>query len=179
MRRRYLWALVTACLVSFVPTEHATCAEHTVVVGTINSEGIDQLIKTSQGTVIVAMAAWCLPCREELPTLANLYEKYKDRGLKMVGISLDSEGPSAIQPVVDKANVRFPVYWAGEKAADDFNIRAMPLLLFVKNGSIVERVLGKRHETFLDQKINDLLKEAKITSQEVVNGNGKHIPRAD
>ena len=160
MRQKYTWLLVAACLIALVPAGKATCTEHGVAVKTIDSAGIDQLIKASTGTVIVAMAAWCLPCREELPILVKLYNKYKSQGLKVIGISLDLD-PSAILPILDKANVNFPVYWAGEKTANDFNIGAIPLLLFIKDGSIVEKVLGKRPEAFLDVKISDLLKEEK------------------
>ena len=160
MRQKYTWLLVAACLIALVPAGKATCTEHRVAVKTIDSAGIDQLIKASTGTVIVAMAAWCLPCREELPILVKLYDKYKSQGLKVIGISLDLD-PSAILPILDKANVNFPVYWAGEKTANDFNIRAIPLLLLIKDGSIVEKVLGRRPEAFLDVKISDLLKEEK------------------
>lgn len=34
-------------------------------------------------------ASWCKPCREENPGLRNVYEKYKDKGLTMIGISFD------------------------------------------------------------------------------------------
>lgn len=161
MRKKHVWLLVAVCLIALVPTTKATCTEPRGAVKTIDSAGIDKLIKASKGTVIVAMAAWCLPCREELPILVKLYEKYKSQGLKVIGISLDLDGPSAILPILDKANVNFPVYWAGEKTADDFNIRAIPLLLLIKDGSIVEKILGKRPEAFLDVQISDLLKEEK------------------
>jgi cytochrome c biogenesis protein CcmG/thiol:disulfide interchange protein DsbE len=133
-------------------------AERTVTVDTIDSAGIARLIKTSDEAVIVAMAAWCLPCRAELPVLVKMYNKYKSQGLRMVGISLDPGGPSAIKPILDRAHVNFPVYWAGEKVAYDLRIQAIPLLLLIKNGSIIERILGQIPEVFLDKKLNDLLK---------------------
>jgi thiol-disulfide isomerase/thioredoxin len=36
-------------------------------------------------------ASWCGPCRQSLPELIKLYEKYQSKGLKIVGISLDDE----------------------------------------------------------------------------------------
>ena len=161
MKPRHLWILIVVCSVLFMPAGDPFCAEETVVVATTDSEGINKLIETSKGTVIVAMAAWCHPCREELPILVKLYEKYKSEGLEMVGISLDPGGPSVIQPVLNKARANFPVYWVGEKAMEDLNIRAIPLFLFVKDGAIVEKVLGKQSEAFLDRKIVDLLKDDK------------------
>lgn len=161
MKSRCLYLLVAAFLVTLIYNGNVTWAEHRVKVGTIDSAGIDKLIKESKGAVIIAMAAWCLPCREELPRLVKLNAKYKSQGLKMIGISLDMDGPAAIQPILEKARVNFPVYWAGEKAMKDFEIRAIPLFFFIKDGSIVEKVLGIRHQTFLERKINDLLEVKK------------------
>ena len=159
MRRRYLRLLIGAFLVALFSPAGAAWAEHRVVVGTIDSAGIDKLINANKGvTVLVAMTAWCVPCREELPILVKLYDKYRSKGLKMVGISLDLNGPSAIQPILDKARVNFPVLWAGEKAARDYNIFAVPMLILVKDGKIIEKVAGRRPEQFVDQKIRSLLK---------------------
>lgn len=157
---RHLFLVVSAFILLVLSLSHAAPPETGTKVDTVDSAGIRMLIKAKGGPmVIVAMAAWCLPCREELPALVKLYDKYKSQGLKMVGISLDQDGPSAIQPLLDKANVNFPVYWAGEKAVYDFKIYAIPMLLLIKDGAIVERVVGRKPGAFLDKKISDLLSE--------------------
>ncbi|NVM23383.1 MAG: TlpA family protein disulfide reductase [Desulfobacterales bacterium] len=160
MQRRYSWLLICAFLISLFFHASAAGAEPKIVVGTIDSAGIEMLIKANKGaTVIVAMTAWCVPCREELPALVRLCNKYRSKGLKMVGITLDLNGPSAIQPILDKARVNFPVYWAGEEAAHDYNIFAIPMLMFVRDGKIIEKVAGWKSEGFLDQKIGSFLKK--------------------
>jgi thiol-disulfide isomerase/thioredoxin len=51
--------------------------------------------------VILFWATWCGPCRLELPFYESLYQKYKDEGLQVVAISMDSQdtvmqaGPAA------------------------------------------------------------------------------------
>jgi thiol-disulfide isomerase/thioredoxin len=104
------------------------------------------------------MAAWCGPCVDELPALNNLYKKYRKRGIKLIGISIDLGGPSAMQPIVSKLKIKFPVYWYGETAVNKFNLNAIPMLIFIREGKIVERLPGKRTERFLDSKIRKLLK---------------------
>lgn len=37
-------------------------------------------------------ATWCRPCRDEIPELQQLYERYRDRGLELVGVSVDAAG---------------------------------------------------------------------------------------
>jgi thiol-disulfide isomerase/thioredoxin len=107
--------------------------------------------------MVVAMAAWCSPCRRELPVLAKLYSRYRSQGLRIVGISLDMGGPEAMQPIVDKAKVNFPVYWVGEQVIEDFDIYAIPMLFLIKEGKIVEKIPGKRSAKYLERKIQMLL----------------------
>ena len=107
--------------------------------------------------MLVVMASWCAPCRAELPALQRMHEKYKDRGLQIVGISLDIGGPSAMQPLVDQMNVSFPVYWGGEKVGAHYQISGIPLTYLIRNGQVVESVLGKRDEAFIEEKIVTLL----------------------
>ena len=69
----------------------------------IEEAALDELMKKKGNLLIVSfMAAWCGPCIDELPALNNLYRKYKDQGLKVIGISIDLEGAVAMQPVVNK-----------------------------------------------------------------------------
>lgn len=133
-------------------------AQSEVTVRPIEEADLDELINQEDGALIVSfMAAWCGPCIDELPALNNLYRKYRDQGLNVVGISIDLEGAVAMQPVVSKLKIDFPVYWFGEKAIDRFNLTRIPLLLVIKQGSVVERIPGRRPEKYLDSKVKSLL----------------------
>ena len=159
MQSRYLWVLVTVFLLPFFLTSNSASAEPRIKVQPIDTAGINKIVKESEGAVMVVLAAWCFPCRQELPILIKLHDKYKSQGLEMVGISVDIGGPSMIQPVLDKAHVNFPVYWAGEEAVRALDIRAIPLLFLVKDGEVVQEIMGKQSEAFLEKKITQLLKK--------------------
>ncbi|WP_196937056.1 TlpA disulfide reductase family protein [Sphingobacterium hungaricum] len=44
-------------------------------------------------------ASWCLPCREENPNLIHVYNRYKDKGLVIIGISLDTKREDLIKAI--------------------------------------------------------------------------------
>lgn len=48
----------------------------------------------SKVTIIDFWASWCKPCRRENPNVVKLYEKYHDKGLEIIGVSLDNNGQS-------------------------------------------------------------------------------------
>jgi len=133
-------------------------AQAGITVQPIEEAALDELINNKNEALIVSfMAAWCGPCIDELPALNNLYRNYKDQGLKVIGISIDLEGAVAMQPIVNKLKIEFPVYWFGEKAVQKFNLTAIPLVLVIKRGKIVERLPGRRSEKFLERKVQEVL----------------------
>ena len=156
MKYRILFFTVIL-VISFCPVA-VPLSEAGVVVQPIEEAGLDKLINQRNGALIVSfMAAWCGPCIDELPALNSLYRKYSDQGLNVIGISIDLEGADAMQPVISKLKIDFPVYWFGEKAIPKFNLTRIPLLLFIKQGRVVERIPGRRPEKYLDSKVQTLL----------------------
>ncbi len=146
----------TIALPGILSTGHSDPADR-IIVESMASAAFDKIIADQESRhLIVFMTAWCGPCRKGLPELINLNNKYKSRGLKIIGISLDME-PMALQPLIDRVRVNFPVYWINEGVAKKYNIYAVPMFFFVKHGKIVEKIIGNRPEKYLDKKIADFL----------------------
>ena len=109
--------------------------------------------------LMVFMAAWCGPCKEELPDLERLYRRYgDDRGIRFIGISVDPGGPGAIETVLRKKKVTFSVFWVGESAVDELQLFGIPMIFMVKKGRIVEKIPGKCSYEFLEAKILSFMK---------------------
>lgn len=64
-----------------------------------------------QGKVVLLniWATWCAPCREETPELVDLYNKYKDQGFVILGVSIDEQGMSVVEPFIEKYKVNYPM----------------------------------------------------------------------
>jgi thiol-disulfide isomerase/thioredoxin len=148
-------ALLAATL--FFSTAAISSADGTVVTKMSIDEFENIMTNKDCRCMIVAMAAWCRPCRKELPVLNKLYMKYKNRGLSLIGVSVDPGGPNAIQPVITKTGVTFPVYWVGDDAVRKYKIFGIPMIFLIKNGEIVEKIPGERPEAYLEKKIEALL----------------------
>jgi len=150
----------SAVLVIILFTGIATQAGSGPKIKRIDEATLGKLIAADDNRLVLSfMAAWCGPCIDELPALNKLHQRYKDRGFQIIGISIDFEGPDAMQPIVKKLKIEFPVYWCGEKAIDKFKLNSIPMLLFIRQGEMVERLHGNRPEKFLDQKIREFLKQ--------------------
>jgi peroxiredoxin len=57
-------------------------------------------------------ATWCGGCKVEIPWFIEFEDKYKDRGLAVLGVSLDAEGWDVVQPFLESHNVNYPVVLA-------------------------------------------------------------------
>ena len=48
-------------------------------------------------------ATWCVPCREEMPAMERLYQRFKDRGLVVLAVSVDASGSAAVVLLRERA----------------------------------------------------------------------------
>jgi len=84
--------------------------------------------------VIDFWAAWCGICRKENPNMQALHEKYKDRGLKIIGISLD-ETKGAWEQAISDDQLTY-LHFGDQDAfksevATTYGITGIPLMLLL------------------------------------------------
>ena len=114
--------------------------------------------KLGKITIIDFWASWCRPCRVENPNLVQLYRKNKDRGLNIIGVSLDREKSKWVQAIEDDgliwdhvSNLKF---W-NDPIAKLYKVSAIPATFILdENGVIIARDLRGRA---LDNKVEELL----------------------
>lgn len=102
-------------------------------------------LESLKGNVVVLdfWASWCVPCRTSFPALDALQEKYASRGLKVLGLTLETKD-DAIIAFLEKVPVGFtilrdPTGYAGEM----LNVVAMPTtFLLDTQGHVVARFEG-------------------------------------
>ncbi|HTY59751.1 MAG TPA: TlpA disulfide reductase family protein [Bacteroidota bacterium] len=111
-----------------------------------NATGQSVELAKLHGKVVVVnfWATWCGPCRAEIPGMLDVYEKYKSKGLEIVGISVDRDGWPVINPFVKKLNIKYPVVLGNGEVTDAYGgIDAIPTSFFVdREGRVLLRHVG-------------------------------------
>ncbi len=87
-----------------------------------------------KGKVVVVdfWATWCAPCRQEMPLYDALQKKYADRGLVILGFSLDDLEPSEVKQVGEQLKVNYPLIMANTDVGDTFgSFEKMPTAFLI------------------------------------------------
>jgi peroxiredoxin len=92
-------------------------------------------------------ATWCHPCLLEMPSLEALWRRYRERGLVVVGISVDRGTPRALlEPYVRNLKLTFPILLDPEsKTSHDWRVTALPATFLVRpGGEVTGMAMGAR-----------------------------------
>lgn len=89
-------------------------------------------------------ATWCPPCRQEMPHLQKMHDKYGPEGFAVLAISVDDGGPRIVNKLVQKMGLTYPVVLADDKVSFDFGgIIGIPTTFLVnREGRILKRFDG-------------------------------------
>lgn len=106
-------------------------------------------------------ASWCAPCRQENPNIVAAYEKYKDKGFTVLGVSLDRETgrDSWLKAIKDDeltwTQVSDLKFW-NNAVAKEYGIRAIPrnFLLDPTGKIIAANIRGEELHTTLEEFLN-------------------------
>ena len=109
-------------------------------------------------TLVDFWAAWCKPCRNENPNVVAVYKKYHDKGLNIIGVSLDRSAEAWKKAIQDDGltwNHVSHIKYFQDPIAQLYNVDAIPAaFLLDENGVIVAKNL---RGSALEAKVAELL----------------------
>ena len=126
---------------------------------------VDLVSFKGQVILIEFWATWCGPCREEIPYLNELHNKYKKDGLVVIGISLDRKEPEEVQKFVEKLGVGYVNLMGGEEVFENYSrlaglgaIRGIPATFLIdREGRICRSFMGLTEKRVLEEAIQPIL----------------------
>ena len=117
-------------------------------------------------------ATWCGPCREEIPHLIQLQERYPDH-LQVVGVSTDEGDPADVAAFAERMGVNYPIVMATEDLYREFpGVFALPTSFIVDpGGSIVQTHVGLISPNIFEQEVRHLTALPTTVSVELIEEN--------
>ena len=103
-------------------------------------------------------ATWCGPCKIEIPDFVKLYDQYKDKGLVIVGISID-DSPEQLQAFMKEYKMNYPVLQMTPDVESAWGpFYGYPTSFVVaRDGSICTKHLGPATKEQFEKEIKTLL----------------------
>ena len=94
--------------------------------------------------IINIWATWCPPCRQEMPSMQKLYERFKGENFEILAVSIDSTGREAVAPFVQTMNLTFPVLLdSKEDIGTLYGLTGVPESFIIdKEGIVVQKIIG-------------------------------------
>jgi peroxiredoxin len=99
--------------------------------------GVTALAEHRDRLVIVNFwATWCEPCTVEMPTLEALWREYRERGLLVLGVSVDRGAPRVVlEPYVSRLGLSFPILLDADLSASRaWRVSGLPATFIVRPG---------------------------------------------
>lgn len=104
-------------------------------------------------------ATWCPPCRVEIPSFIELQNKYADKGLKVIGISLDKGDIEQVKNFVKEQKINYPIIMYDYQSMQSFGeISAVPTSFLINaKGKIEAKYPGYYLKSSFEKEIIKLL----------------------
>ena len=91
-------------------------------------------------------ATWCPPCKEEMPAMERLWQRYKGQGLVVIALSMDSAGVTVVKPFIEQAKYTYRVGLDPKmEIAQLYGARSVPSTFIIdRKGALRAIALGSR-----------------------------------
>lgn len=88
-------------------------------------------------------ASWCPPCQQETPILRSIADDYADRGLAVVGISVQETTVSDVKSYAERYRLRYTIGFDGSgHVLREYKVFALPTQLFLDTNGVIQQIVS-------------------------------------
>jgi thiol-disulfide isomerase/thioredoxin len=105
-------------------------------------QGEDEFdLKEQNTTLVLFWETWCGYCRREMPKIQKIYTDYKDKGLKVIGLTKvnRSATPETVIEFIKENSITYPIAMEDGSMTKYFKVQGIPAAALISNGKIVWR----------------------------------------
>ncbi len=121
-------------------------------------KGKERMLSNYKFSVLIVnfWATWCEPCKEEIPYLNSLYNKYKDKGVLIIGITEDDE--ESVDKFAKSVPINYPIMLDDGNATEAFGVIGYPMTyIYNKERKLFTQAFGIQKKYYFENKINELI----------------------
>lgn len=162
LKRRLIPLICSAVLsLGLAPSVMAVTLQEAAPDFTLKSlDGGNLRLEEYRGQVVLInfWASWCGPCRQEMPLLDRLHQRYEDTGFAVLGVNVEGQAAPA-REVVESTRVSFPVLIdEGQLVSQLYRLEAMPSTIVVDRDGRV-RYIHRGYKPGDESKYVEVVKE--------------------
>jgi len=143
-----------------VPAENLRQAAPNFILS--DSKGTSVRLSDYKGKVVLLdfWATWCHGCKTEIPWYMEFQNKYKDKGLWVIGVSMDDDGWKSVKPFIEENKMNYEVVIGNENLAKLYAVDALPVTLLIdRAGNIAVSHAGMVDKAAFENEIRELLQD--------------------
>ncbi len=125
-----------------------------------DSKGTSVRLSDYKGRVVLLdfWATWCHGCKIEIPWYMEFQDKYKDKGLSVIGVSMDDDGWKSVKPFLEEKKMNYTVVVGNADLAKLYGVDQLPVTLLIdRDGKIANSHAGMVDKNAFEKEISVLL----------------------
>ncbi len=139
---RFLYSLLFSLLVMCTQVKALELGQIAPDFTLKNLQGTNLNLTEQRGKIIIInfWASWCGPCRQEMPVLQDLHDKYTDLGVSVWGVNVEQENQAG-RDFLEGLGLTFPIFFdATNNISASYQVAAMPTTVIIDRDGRVRSV---------------------------------------